>query len=169
MDTEIGRLLGEKTAPGDILSSLDYFIKSDFGKMGYYLSAFACLIDFSKNELTYSNYGHPPQILLRARSGEMVLMQSQTFPVGMNPESGSIHVASVPFEKGDRLVLFTDGILDARNSSGEFYGSEHVEMFARTNKGLDVALFNEKLLSDVRAFQPGEQNDDIFLMTIQTK
>ena len=169
MDTEIERLLGEKTAPGEILMSLDEFIRSDFGKMGYYLSAFAGLIDFSKKELTYSSYGHPPQILLRSKSGEIVLMQPQTFLMGMNPESGGIHAASVPLEKGDRLVLFTDGILDAKKGSGDFYGSERVEEFSRVNRGLDVIEFNKKLMSDVSAFQSGEQNDDIFIMTIQTK
>lgn len=169
MDTEIERLLGEKTDPGEILKALDDFIEDDFGKMGYYLSAFAGLVDFSKKEVVYSNYGHPPQVLLRQRTGETAHLRSQTFLMGVDPGAGGLYTASLTVEKGDRLILFTDGILDAKSPSGEFYGSERLEAFVAANRSASVLDFNEKLLADVRAFQPGEQNDDIFLMTILVK
>lgn len=169
MDTEIQRLLNEKVTPGEMLKSLDDFITGNFGKMGYYLSAFAGLLDLSKNMLFYSNYGHPPQILVRSKGDEVVLLESQTSLMGMGIEAASVHSSSTVFERGDRLVLFTDGILDAKNASGEFYGHERLEVLAKSNKQINVAEFNDKLLQDVHVFQSGLQSDDIFVMTIQTK
>lgn len=171
MDSEIQRLLSEKVMPGDILKSLDEFIGANFGKMGYYLSAFAGLLDFSKKELVYSNYGHPPQVLLRAKDDGVVLLESQTslMGMGMGIDTSGVHSSSTVFERGDRLVLFTDGILDAKNASGEFYGHERLEVLAKSNKQINVSEFNDKLLQDVHVFQSGLQNDDIFVMTIQTK
>lgn len=169
MDTEIKRLLLEKTMPGDILRSLDSFINVDYGKMGYYLSAFAGLLDFSEKKLTYSNYGHPPQMLLSRADGRITLLMPQTGLMGLGMDAGKTHSTTLPFSKGDRVILFTDGILDAKDAGGEFYENERLERFARENRNVEVEAFNEKLLKNVRDFQLGRQNDDIFLMTIQLK
>jgi sigma-B regulation protein RsbU (phosphoserine phosphatase) len=167
--TEVERMVREKASPGKVLKSLDDFINGDFGKMGYYLSAFAGLLDFSKGELVYSNYGHPPQILLKTKDDNVVLLTPQTFLMGIGMDAGEVHDTVIKFSKGDRLVLFTDGITEAKGSGGELYGSDRLEMFVKAAKNVDVVEFNNKLMDNVNAFRQGKQDDDIFLMTIQTK
>jgi serine phosphatase RsbU (regulator of sigma subunit) len=137
--------------------------------MGYFLSAFCGLLDFSKGKLTYSNYGHPPQMLLQSSGSNIVLMKSQTFLMGIGMDAGNVFSTEINFRKGDRLVLFTDGIIEAKSPEGELFGNGRLEDFAKKNSALGVSEFNNKLVEKVEKFQAGEQHDDIFLLTVQTK
>jgi len=169
LHTEIERLMREKAMPGDLLRSLDRFINEDFGKMGIYLSAFCGLLDFSKKQLIYSNHGHPPQILVQSRNNSIVLMDSQTFFMGIGMAEEQVYNTNVGFERGDRIILFTDGITEAKDAKGQLFGYERLERFVRQNAALDAAAFNEKLVQEIKAFETGGQSDDIFLLTVQTK
>ncbi|MDP8293135.1 MAG: PP2C family protein-serine/threonine phosphatase [Candidatus Orphnella occulta] len=167
---EIERLArGDDLSPGAILKELDEFINKDFGKMGFFLTAFCGLLDFSNNKLIYSNYGHPPQILLQSKENSIVLMQPQTFLMGIGMDASSIHNNDIAFAPGDRLILFTDGIIEARDSSKQEFGSKRLEDFVQDNNILDVETFNEALMKKLDDFQLGVQDDDVFLLTIQTK
>lgn len=167
--TEIERLTREKLEPGQILKSLDEFIKEDFGKMGFYLSAFCGLLDFTKNELIYSNYGHPPQILLQSRDNNIARMESQTFLMGIGMNISEVYSTTISFERGDRLILFTDGIIEAKDINGNMFGHDRLEEFVKNNISLGVEKFNHSLSDDIERFQSGKQEDDIFILTIQTK
>jgi sigma-B regulation protein RsbU (phosphoserine phosphatase) len=167
--TEIERLLRESFDPGLILKGLDEFINKDFGKMGYYLSAFCGLLDFSRNKLIYSNHGHPPQILLQSGDNKIVLMESQTILMGIGMDAAGIYSSEIPFAKGDRLILFTDGVIEAKDKAGELFGYELLDEFVKQNSGKEVVDFNNSLIKKLDEFQSGAQNDDIFLLTIQTK
>jgi sigma-B regulation protein RsbU (phosphoserine phosphatase) len=167
--TEIERLIREAKLPGVILKFLDEFINKDFGKLGFYLSAFCGLLDFSEKKLIYSNYGHPPQILLQSRSNNVVFMQSQTFLMGIGLDTGGVYNTDVNFENKDRLILFTDGIVEAKNIDNDFFGYKRLENFVKSNINLSVVEFNDRLIEMIDGFQNGLQHDDLFLLTIQTK
>jgi len=166
---EVERLIREKPYPGELLGALDKFITEDFGKMGYYLSAFCGLINFSNKKLIYSNYGHPPQILLQSEKNNIVLMESQTFFMGIGMDVKDVYHAEISFSRGDRLILFTDGVIEAKDATGELFGHKRLEGFVKQNFDLDVTKFSSELLKEIDRFQTGQQNDDIFLLTIQTK
>lgn len=167
--SEIERLVREDLTPGVILKKLDEFINKDFGKMGFFLTAFCGLLDFSNDKLIYSNYGHPPQILLQSRQKSIVLMHPQTFLMGIGMDAGAIYTNDIVFTRGDRLILFTDGIIEARNASKQEFGIRELEDFTQNNADMDVEKFNEALVKKLDDFQSGLQDDDIFLLTIQTK
>ena len=167
--TEIEGLVRENLMPGEILKRLDNFIRSDFGKIGIFLSAFCGIINFSDKKLIYSNYGHPPQILFQRADKKIVLMESQTFLMGIGMETSDVYQVKINFQKGDRIFLFTDGIIEAKNKDSEEFGYERFQQFVRENGTLDVAAFNEDLLAAVKKFQEGAQADDIFLLSIQIK
>ena len=167
--TEIEELLRQKLQPGNILKRLDNFIKSDFGKMGIFLSAFCGILDFPAKALVYSNYGHPPQILFQKADRKIVLMESQTFLMGIGMEEGNVYQVKLGFDRGDRIFLFTDGIIEAKDPQGEQYGYRRFEDFVRENADLDVNEFNQKLMASVQGYMGGGQGDDIFLLSIQIK
>ncbi len=169
LHTEVERLIREELPPGELLKRLDEFVSTDFSKVGIFLTAFCGLLDFSIGKLIYSNHGHPPQILLQSAQNNIVLMKSQTFLMGVGLDVQDAYNNEVPFAKGDRIILFTDGIIEARNAQGEFFGQDRLETFTQNNIALDAAKFNSELIKDVSAFQGGPQDDDIFLLTIQTK
>lgn len=167
--TETENLVRQDLSPGEVLKRLDNFITSDFGKMGIFLSAFCGLLDLKSRTLTYSNYGHPPQILFQQRDRSIFLMESQTFLMGIGMDSGDVHQLKVSFNKGDRIFLFTDGIIEAKSPSGEEYGEDRLEAFIKDNAALDVVRLNERLVSELDAFQLDKQYDDIFILSIDIK
>jgi len=167
---EVEQLISEDMTPGNILNTLERFVNEDFGKMGFFLSAFCGILDFARNKLVYSNYGHPPQILLHLETNKIELMRPQTFLMGAGMGGANrLYSTEVTFKRGDRLILFSDGIVEAKNSNEKFFGYKRLEMSAKNNIGLKAEEFNRKLVSEVREFQSGRQADDIFLLTIQTK
>ncbi|MDD5496390.1 MAG: PP2C family protein-serine/threonine phosphatase, partial [Candidatus Omnitrophica bacterium] len=159
----------EDILPGEMLKRLDDFIKSDFGKMGIYLSAFCGLLDFSDNSLVYSNYGHPPQILFQKSGDKIIFMEPQTFLMGIGMDAGDIHQIKINFASGDRLLLFTDGVTETKDPRSEEFGYERLKEFMKDNASLSVVELNENLISTLSDFQAGEQKDDIFLLSIQIK
>ncbi len=167
--TEIESIMRGHPMPGELLKRLGGFIDQDFGRMGFYLTAFCGMLDFSCQKLVYSNHGHPPQILVQSQENNIIFMDSQTFLMGIGMADERVYDAEVNFRRGDRLILFTDGIVEARNKGGELFGYENLKTFARDNMGLDVNEFNKQLLEKVNNFQWNAQTDDIFLLSIQTK
>ena len=96
-------------------------------------------------------------------------MKSQTFLMGVGLEVADVCHNEISFEKGDRIILFTDGIIEARNRHDDFFGRKRLESFAKNNISIDPVEFNDKLMKTVKDFQADRQEDDIFLLTIQTK
>ncbi|MBD3379408.1 MAG: SpoIIE family protein phosphatase [Candidatus Omnitrophica bacterium] len=169
MHTEIERLIREGLMPGELLKELEGFISREFGKTGMLLTAFCGLLDFADDRLVYSNHGHPPQILFQSSDKNIVLMRSQTFLMGIGLEAADIWHNDISFEKGDRIILFTDGIIEAKGPGEDLFGQERLEAFAKDNSELEPLDFNRKLVRELEDFRDGPQDDDIFLLTIQTK
>jgi serine phosphatase RsbU (regulator of sigma subunit) len=169
LHTEIEELVRTKISPGEVLQKLDAFIEEDFGKMGIFLSAFCGTVDLNNNELVYSNYGHPPQILFQKSDKKVIFMESQTFLMGVGKENADIHQMKIGFKRGDRVVLFTDGVVEAKNARGEEFGYDRLQKFITDASDLSVDRLNEDLLNTLQEFQSKDQEDDIFILSIQIK
>lgn len=67
------------------------------------------------------------------------------------------------------MLLFTDGVIEIKNKSGEFYGEERLERFISENYVLNVEQFNQQLLNELNAFKKRDFEDDIFILNIHAK
>ncbi|MFF4896588.1 PP2C family protein-serine/threonine phosphatase [Streptomyces sp. NPDC001068] len=120
--------------------------------------------------------GHPPPLLLGG-CGEkaLTLMVPEPSPplgLGVRPVDAkgvdggaACYVpATFPFEHGARLVLYTDGISEARNADGEFYPlAERVSAWADSTPGVLV----ERIAAEVRAHTGGRRDDDMAMIVVQ--
>ncbi|MFE0325407.1 PP2C family protein-serine/threonine phosphatase [Streptomyces sp. NPDC058960] len=69
-----------------------------------------------------TNCGHPPPLLLRPGQELRPVVAETGPPLGVRLLSASIHAeTTVPFDAGDTLLLYTDGVIEARDASGTFY------------------------------------------------
>ena len=106
--------------------------------------------------------GHPPPLLLREGSVSFV----ETFPA---PPLGMLDLAdgwcrstTVPFEASDALLLYTDGVTEARNADGNYFPlTEHAT--AAMHEGSDDGVLDH-LLASLRAHIGDEQADDVLLL-----
>jgi serine phosphatase RsbU (regulator of sigma subunit) len=79
-------------------------------------------LDLGSGRLRYVNAGHPPPLLLRDGKVVKELTGGQRVPFGL--ETGGLTIAEEKLEPGDWLALYSDGVVEARNASGEWFGEE---------------------------------------------
>ncbi|HEX2723871.1 MAG TPA: GAF domain-containing SpoIIE family protein phosphatase, partial [Gemmatimonadaceae bacterium] len=117
--------------PGEMLAMLHTSLREELSSTEMYISVFFGVIDHRAGKLRYANTGHPHAFRLNAE-GTFHRLSADAPPLGL---SDAVPAAeTVSWQKGkDRLILFTDGIVDSRNSSGDRLGEAAV---------LDVVLRN---------------------------
>jgi sigma-B regulation protein RsbU (phosphoserine phosphatase) len=113
--------------------------------------------------LTIANAGHPPPILLSESGPRWLEPDPVCPPLGLGTSGG---LASVKMAPSDRLLLYTDGLTEARDPhTGAFYSGEQIiqEMSSRGT----VAEVLDRLRENVLQWSGGELNDDIALVLIE--
>ncbi|MFD9003022.1 PP2C family protein-serine/threonine phosphatase [Streptomyces sp. NPDC059582] len=119
--------------------------------------------------------GHPPPLLLHGPTGTATALAvpepSPPLGLGVLPLSKGVDgtpsayaPATFPFEHGDRLVLYTDGVSEARDAHGGFYPlAERAAAWADQAPGPLV----ERLATDVRTYAGGRLDDDMAVIVVQ--
>jgi serine phosphatase RsbU (regulator of sigma subunit)/catechol 2,3-dioxygenase-like lactoylglutathione lyase family enzyme len=129
---------------------------------GAFATLFFAEYDGSSGRLRYANCGHLCALLLRAdNSLDRLNSTSTVLGVFKNWQSS---LGERQLHPGDTLLLYTDGVTESFNASGEEFGeSRLVEALRRHRHQPSEALLNS-LVSEVRQFSPREQHDDITLI-----
>jgi len=166
---EFERFAKEEKSPGVLMKELNEFIKEDFEGADMYLSGLCGLVDFKHMTLSYSNYGHPPQYVYSGQNEKIHSLPPQTSLLGLPMDDDNIYQNEVELDKGDRILLFTDGVTEAANKESEEYGKKRLEKFVAKNHTLSPEQFNGKLIEDVKSFNDGDFKDDICLLNMEIK
>ena len=125
-----------------------------------FVTAAYVYLDSKARELRYSAAGHPPMLLLRngavlevERNG--LMLAAFDFATYTN----AVH----RLEDGDRLLLYTDGIIEASNGAGEFFGREALCEALKQTSGAANAQAADRILSAVQKWST-TQDDDLTLI-----
>lgn len=111
------------------------------------------------------NAGHLPPVVL-ARDGHRE-MEPVARPIGLLPDS-TFREQTLSLEPGDGLVVYSDGVTEARNAEGAFYGEARLLHLLRELRGRPVADAVRTLVRDVETFVGEEpQSDDLSLVWIK--
>lgn len=126
-------------------------------------------LDLGTGHVRWLNAGHPAPLLLRdGRVVDHLSVRPRT-PLGIPPVAGPVELGEADLEPGDRLLLYTDGIVEARSPDGEFFGLERLERFvARETAG--VVVLQEamrRLKNAVLAHQQGRLQDDASQLLVE--
>jgi len=115
-----------------------------------YITFFYCEIDRRGPEVRYVNAGHAPPLVLRT-DGSLETLESTGFCLGMFP--GAVFEAkSIRLGEGDLLVLYSDGIPDARNGEGEEFTLERLIAGLRASAGETAAGVTAAVIEDAKRF-----------------
>ena len=132
----------------------------------YFVSAFLAILDSTTGSLSFTNAGHPPAYLRRAQ-GQIMELDVQDGQLLGIAEDYICGISSIVMEKGDRLFMYTDGIIEARSPEGKFYDSPRLIDFFSAYGGADPAHFAGLLLDDVQTFCRGaSQSDDRAVLVV---
>ena len=129
------------------------------------VSAAYLWLDTGNRKALYSAAGHPP--LLRWREGKLERIQSNGLLFGVNPEA-DYPVCDLSIHTGDRFLLYTDGVTEPQNASGDSFGDRKLEQVVCDNQSRPPSELSEQLLSEIRVWQSASaaQQDDITLIVI---
>jgi sigma-B regulation protein RsbU (phosphoserine phosphatase) len=161
---------GTDDEPAKVISALNAILCRD--ARGQYATAVYLYVDETNRIGRYSVAGHPPPLLWRGSTQTLHKLNETGLLLGVrfNETYSETEFTFIP---RDRLLLYTDGLLEAENSVGQSYGDFALKEFIETQQGLAVEPFVERLLREVLEWsggngQPG-QLDDITLVVVDVK
>jgi len=148
----------------EVLARINKFL-NDRAEHGKYATMFYSKLD-SAGRLTYANAGHCAPMLVRS-TGEIEKLEATSLPVGL--------VAGAPFglshrdlRPRDRVVLYTDGVTEAQNSAGEFFGRKRLREAIQRAGGAGCAELHALIHQAILDFTAGaEQADDLTLVVME--
>lgn len=131
----------------------------------HFITCVLGILDGRSHELTLANAGHPPPLLRRRSDGEVVHLAEQKsgLPLGVAPEIEYDETKTI-LEPGDMLVLYSDGVTEAKNDRGKLYELERLASAVSSGPS-EVDGLGPAVLDDVHRFVAGHgQSDDITLI-----
>jgi hypothetical protein len=127
-----------------------------------YATLFWCAFDPAAGTLRYINAGHPPPARLRRDEGGRVAVDRLTEggPVIGLLAHAEYRTESIAARAGDVLILFSDGLTEATDARGDFYGEERLIDVAVANAGRPAREISNAILAAVRAFSGDRPIED---------
>lgn len=137
---------------------------------GTFVSALYVLFDPATATATLARAGHCPALLVPGDGGPATTVNAPGLALGMDHGGAFARVltdVTVRLAPGDRLVLYTDGVVESRNPQGEEYGYERLAEAVAAHPGADAAALHAAVLDDLHAFLQGEPYaDDLTLFVL---
>lgn len=153
---------GKGFTPVEILRESNRKLRSILPQ-GYFCCAMLVACNFRKGTIEYWNGGLPPGCLLKSQDGSLVHLESNHLPLGiLNDDKFDDTTRVVEAAIGDRLLICTDGVIEARNADGEQFGFERLDELILSSSPQESVF--ERLRSGVyRHMGTTGRDDDITL------
>jgi len=157
-------LILERLAPHELCHRLNRIL-CDLTPVGKFISFFYAVLDSVDNRLTYCNAGHNPPLLIRV-DGTSTELKAAGAVLGQFPR-WLYEQSQLRMRSGDRLLLFTDGLVEACNANEEAFGEQNLIRIAGDNPG-SSALDLMGLLMRAAGQHSGEHfQDDASLIVLK--
>ena len=141
--------------PAAILSGLGRMLRGSLG--GQYVTAACAAIDRRSKTITYSGAGHPPSVLVRSAQRDAVFLDQNGLFLGPFPNA-TYENTSAPFESGDILFLYTDGVTEAQDPAGDEFGPDRLREFLVHLNGIEPTSALDRLFKQIATVNP---QDDV--------
>ncbi|HUO52625.1 MAG TPA: PP2C family protein-serine/threonine phosphatase, partial [Gemmatimonadaceae bacterium] len=153
--------------PGEMLNALLYTLREELATTEMFISTFYGIIDRDAGTLRYANTGHPHAYHV-AGDGALERLPALDPPLGMSETTPSVRKR--PWARGsDLLLLFTDGVPDARNRFGVRFGEQPVLDIVRRYRTAAPPVIVQRILEELSEFT-GEtpQRDDLAIVLVRS-
>ncbi len=156
----------KKTAgdPADVLSGMNRILYGNIENQ--FLTALYAVIDREAGQVVHSRAGHPPLMIVRKGGEAPESPKPRGKPIGLLPET-DFELSSVPVRPGDRIILYTDCIIEAKNSRNDMLGEDAFRKAVMANAGATPGGLIASIVELLRRWTGMEQSfDDDFTMVV---
>ena len=163
--THIRNLAAKGHSPAQILTELNQLLIQD-REQPMFVTVFVAEYSISSGDLCYANGGHVvPYLITKDGSVEQFGEPTGTI-VGML-EDAEFGEETIKLKKDETIVLYTDGILEARLPEGEFFGEQHFETLLSANAEMSLFELCDSALATVKAYQANKLSDDVTVLALR--
>lgn len=153
------------TPPAMVVKDLNSRFQADDDIMQYFTMIYG-VINVENRQATITQAGHPNPILV-TKEGETTIVGSGGFPVGMLPDM-DYDEFEVPLNKGDRLILYSDGIIECVNSENKQFSVERLIDLLNQHRNLSEHELIQKIEQALLQWKGNNDfEDDVTLLTLQ--
>jgi sigma-B regulation protein RsbU (phosphoserine phosphatase) len=163
MQAALKSLASESISPSDLCTKLNRLMCSNT-PLRKFVTCFYGDLDVLNRRVTFTNAGHNPPMVM-SHNGECVRLEDGG-PVLGAFDGSTYDERTVQLYSGDKLLLFTDGVTEARNAAGEEFGEQRLQECLRAYRGGNAAELRAIVLNEVREFCECKFDDDAALMVV---
>lgn len=157
---------GQAENPADFMEKINRSIYSFMEEQ--FITACYAVIDLDKRMVIQSNAGHWPMLIYRKSSDEIIFDDNNGMPLGVD-ETEKYYSSEFRLEEGDRIILYTDGIIEVRNPDEMIFGagSFHSLVKAEGNKGIEE--FSTGIIEEINKWRNSDSeqfSDDVTIIVL---
>ncbi len=154
-----------RSEPGEVLSEVNELLFRDNEAMMFVTMLYA-IYNPENGQLTYANGGHNPPLVVHADGSSTVLPLTGGVALGVRPGL-DYQQNTVATQPGDTFLLYTDGVTEAMNGSGEAFGLDRLRRVFSASPPKDPESATRAIFETVSAFSSDSpQSDDITCLTL---
>jgi sigma-B regulation protein RsbU (phosphoserine phosphatase) len=156
---------GNDKSTQEIIHQLNRMACKEY-RVGEFVTLFFAKIDVKKGTATYCNCGHEPAVMIRG--GQITALEKGGLVLGVDPQA-EYEIETVQLKDGDFLLLYSDGLIDAANFDGEFWGRERMlEAAKKFAEGCSAEQMVKNILGYRRRFVGlASQCDDTSIIIVK--
>ena len=141
-----------------------YLENSTFEQVESFASAFVGIVDPHRRILAYASAGHEPVVLVHPLVEPRILEPTAPILGVFEDQHQLFRQESLELWPGSLLVTSTDGVTEARNAEGEFYGIERLVECIRRSRDAEPSVIVDRIADSVTAFSGGPWHDDVAIL-----
>ena len=163
MQAALKSLASESISPSELCGKLNKLMCGNT-PLQKFITCFYSELDIATRKLTFTNAGHNPPMLV-GRDSVCIRLDEGGRVIGAFPDS-TFAQREIQLYEGDKLLLFTDGVTEARDAAGEEFGEQRLQECLRSYAGWNAAELRTLILNEVTEFCAGKFDDDATLMVL---
>ena len=152
----------------EIITDVNMLLCSDVVYSNSFMTLFYAVMDTNTNSFKWIRAGHDPAIIYDPKSDIFEEFRGPGIPIGVEPDWRYEENEKTGLEKGQVIVISTDGINETFNPQNEMYGKEPILDTIRKNKNDTAEEILEAIIADMNRFRKGlDLQDDVTLIVIK--
>jgi serine phosphatase RsbU (regulator of sigma subunit) len=162
-------LILESPPVSEILRNSNHLLYKDMIKAGLFISIFFMRYNRETRKLSFANGGHHPVFWYQTKQNKFLKLDAEGLLLGILPDV-EFEEKAIQLERGDLLVMYTDGLIESQNDQGEYFGYERLKKIITHHSNQNVYEIVDEIFTSSETFSNSmDQSDDITIQIMKVK